>query len=55
MRYRCPQKKEELVNIIANEFERVKNDLDSHNTPENYGRYQAMMDLLQKIHIFEED
>lgn len=55
MKYRCPQKKQEIVDILANEFRRVSDDLDRRHTPENYGRYQAMMDLLQKITIYEDE
>ena len=55
MKHKCPQSKQEIVDILADEFNRVRHELDSRNTPENYGRYQAMMDLLQKITIYEDE
>lgn len=56
----CYKTKDAIVNIIADEFIRVRDDLD--NTPKehslrerNYGRYQAMMDLMYKLEIYEEE
>lgn len=54
-KYTCKQSKDEIITILAEEFKRVTHDLDSRNTPENYGRYQAMMDLLQKVKIYENE
>lgn len=60
MKRRCSQSKEEIVNILAEEFYRVRDDLDNTLTENkvlyqrNYGRYQAMMDLMSRIHIYEE-
>jgi hypothetical protein len=51
-KYRCAQKKEDIIRIISEEFERVLNDLNADHTPENYGRYQAFIDLLQKVTIY---
>lgn len=51
--YVCKQKKDEIVAAIVDEFEKVKSDLDSMNTDRNFGRYVAMMDLLQKVRIYE--
>lgn len=63
MKYVCKQKKEEIVNILIDEFKKIQRDLDNareNNWPQNlqdrnFGRYVAMMDLLQKIQIFEEE
>lgn len=59
MTRKCTQKKDEIVNILADEFNRVKNDLDnsipnSEQYKINYGRYLAMIDLLGKIKIYED-
>ena len=59
MTRKCTQKKDEIVNILADEFNRVKNDLDtsipnSEQYQINYGRYLAMIDLLSKIKIYED-
>ena len=54
-KYRCSQKKEDIIRIISEEFEKVKNDLEADHTPENYGRYRAFIDLLQKVTIYEDE
>lgn len=54
-KYRCSQKKEDIIRIISEEFERVNNDLNADHTPENYGRYRAFIDLLQKVTIYEDE
>lgn len=59
MKRTCRKSKEEIINILAEEFYRVQRDLDN-TLPENkvlydrnYGRYQAMMDLMSKVEIYE--
>lgn len=52
-KYRCSQKKEDIIRIISEEFEKVHQELDADHSPENYGRYRAYMDLLQKIKIYK--
>ena len=59
--YVCNMKKEDIVKAIIEEFEKVTKALDdseinNHNQSRkdiNYGRYVAMMDLLQKVEIYE--
>jgi hypothetical protein len=54
-KYTCKQTKEEIINIIVSEFEKVNADLDSMYTDRNLGRYVAMFDLLQKVEIYESE
>lgn len=59
--YVCNMKKEDIVKAIIEEFEKVTKALDdseinnhSQNRKDiNYGRYVAMIDLLQKVEIYE--
>lgn len=55
MKYTTKTKKEEILNIIINEFERVKKDLKTETSDFNYGRYEAIMDILQKVEIYEKE
>jgi hypothetical protein len=54
-KYRCSQKKEDIIRIISEEFEKVHKELDADHSPENYGRYKAYIDLLKKIVIYEDE
>lgn len=52
-KYKCSQKKEEIITIISEEFAKVLKDLEADHSPENYGRYHAYIDLLQRVKIYE--
>lgn len=62
MKYVCKMKKEDIVKVLVEEFEKVSKDLDNAREnnwtielqERNFGRYVAMVDLLQKIKIYEE-
>ena len=59
-KYTCSKSKEEIIDIIADEFEKVNKDYDDamQNDNEklkerNQGRYVAMFDLLHRLEIYE--
>lgn len=59
-KYRCEKTKDEILEIIADEFEKVNRDYDDamQNDNEqikerNQGRYVAMFDLLHRLEIYE--
>lgn len=60
MEYKCDKTKDEIINTIVNEFNRVNKDYEDamqnnnkHLQERNQGRYVAMFDLLHKLDIFE--
>lgn len=60
MKYTCGKTKEEIINIIASEFNHVQNDYDMAMKTDNkqlqernQGRYVAMFDLLRRLEIYE--
>lgn len=62
MKYTCSKTKEEIINIIVNEFKRVQADYDMAMETgnkllqeRNQGRYVAMFDLLHKLEIYEKE
>lgn len=59
-KYRCKKTKNEILEIIAEEFRKVNKDYedamqnDNEKLKErNQGRYVAMFDLLHKLEIYE--
>lgn len=61
-KYRCEKTKDEILEIIADEFEKVNRDYDDamQNDNEklkerNQGRYVAMFDLLHRLEIYEKE
>ena len=59
-KYRCSKTKDEILNIIVSEFEKVNadydNSLQNNNRmlqDRNQGRYAAMFDLLNRLGIEE--
>jgi hypothetical protein len=59
-RYTCEKTKDEILDIIADEFDKINKDYDNamQNDNEklkerNQGRYVAMFDLLHKLEIYE--
>lgn len=59
-RYTCEKTKDEILEIIADEFDKVNKDYDNamQNDNEklkerNRGRYVAMFDLLHRLEIYE--
>lgn len=61
-KYICEKTKNEIIDIIADEFEKVNKDYDNamQNDNEklkerNQGRYVAMFDLLHKLEIYEKE
>ena len=59
-KYRCEKTKNEILEIIAEEFRKVNKDYDDamQNDNEklkerNQGRYVAMFDLFHKLEIYE--
>lgn len=62
MEYTCSKTKEEIINIIVNEFKRVQANYDMAMETgnkllqeRNQGRYVAMFDLLHKLEIYEKE
>ena len=60
MKYTCSKTKEEIINIVVSEFNRVQADYDMAMETgnkmlqeRNQGRYVAMFDLLHKLEIYE--
>ena len=61
-KYTCSKTKDEILEIIAEEFRKVNKDYDNamQNDNEklkerNQGRYVAMFDLLHKLEIYEKE
>ena len=61
-RYTCEKTKDEILDIIADEFDKINKDYDNamQNDNEklkerNQGRYVAMFDLLHKLEIYERE
>ena len=61
-KYRCKKTKNEILEIIAEEFRKVNKDYDDamQNDNEklkerNQGRYVAMFDLLHRLEIYEKE
>ena len=59
-KYTCKKTKDEILEIIVEEFEKVNKDYDDalQNSNErlkerNHGRYVAMFDLLYRLEIYE--
>lgn len=59
-KYACEKTKDEILDIIADEFDKINKDYDNamQNDNEklkerNQGRYAAMFDLLYKLEIYE--
>lgn len=59
-KYICEKTKDEILDIIADEFDKVNRDYDNamQNDNEklkerNQGRYVAMFDLLNRLEIYE--
>lgn len=59
-KYICEKTKDEIIEIIADEFDKVNKDYDNamQNDNEklkerNHGRYVAMFDLLHRLEIYE--
>ena len=55
MKYKCEKSKEEILSAIVKRFDIVNANLNNEWTEKNYGEYQAMIDLLNKIKIYEEE
>ena len=60
MKYVCSKTKEEIINIVVSEFNRVQTDYDMTMETDNkmlqernQGRYVAMFDLLHRLEIYE--
>ena len=61
-KYTCSKTKDEILEIIANEFEKVNRDyddamqIDNERLRErNQGRYVAMFDLLHRLEVYEKE
>lgn len=61
-RYTCSKTKDEILEIIAEEFRKVNKDYDDAMQNDNdklkernQGRYVAMFDLLHKLEIYEKE
>ena len=61
-KYTCNKTKNEILEIIAEEFKKVNRDYDDamQNNNEklkarNQGRYAAMFDLLHELEIYEKE
>ena len=60
MKYVCSKTKEDIIDIVVSEFNRVQADYDMAMETgnkmlqeRNQGRYVAMFDLLHKLEIYE--
>lgn len=60
MKYTCSKTKEDIINIVVSEFNRVQADYDMAMETgnkmlqeRNQGRYVAMYDLLHRLEIYE--
>ena len=60
MKYVCSKTKEDIINIVVSEFNRVQDDYDMAMETgnkmlqeRNQGRYVAMYDLLHRLEIYE--
>ena len=60
MKYTCSKTKEDIIDIVVSEFNRVQADYDMAMETgnkmlqeRNQGRYVAMFDLLHRLEIYE--
>ena len=60
MKYACSKTKEDIIDIVVSEFNRVQADYDMTMETgnkmlqeRNQGRYVAMFDLLHRLEIYE--
>lgn len=60
MKYVCSKTKEDIIDIVVSEFNRVQADYDMAMETDNkmlqernQGRYVAMFDLLHKLEIYD--
>ena len=60
MKYGCSKTKEDIIDIVVSEFNRVQADYDMTMETDNkmlqernQGRYVAMFDLLHRLEIYE--
>ena len=60
MKYVCSKTKEDIIDIVVSEFNRVQADYDMAMETgnkmlqeRNQGRYVAMFDLLHRLEIYE--
>lgn len=60
MKYVCSKTKEDIIDIVVSEFNRVQADYDmamendnKRLQERNQGRYVAMFDLLNRLGIYE--
>ena len=60
MKYVCSKTKEDIIDIVVSEFNRVQADYDmamendnKRLQERNQGRYVAMFDLLHRLEIYE--
>lgn len=60
MKYVCSKTKEDIIDIVVSEFNRVQSDYDMAMETgnkmlqeRNQGRYVAMFDLLHRLEIYE--
>ena len=60
MKYTCSKTKEDIIDIVVSEFNRVQTDYDMAMETgnkmlqeRNQGRYVAMFDLLHRLEIYE--
>ena len=60
MKYVCSKTKEDIIDIVVSEFNRVQADYDmametgnKQLQERNQGRYVAMFDLLHRLEIYE--
>jgi hypothetical protein len=61
-KYTCKKTKDEILEIIADEFDKVNRDYDNAIQNDNdklkernLGRYVAMFDLLHRLEIYEKE
>lgn len=53
MKYKTPNKKQEVLRIIVNNFNEINKSLDTDKSDGNWGRYRAMIELLRQLEIYE--
>ena len=61
-KYICSKTKDEILDIIADEFDKINKDYDDAMRNDNdklkernQGRYVAMFDLLHKLEIYKKE
>lgn len=62
VKYKCSKTKDEILEIIAEEFRKANRDYDNAMQNDNdklkernQGRYVAMFDLLHRLEIYEKE